>query len=267
MDDELSGPARVLHVLEALAGLEQPANLDVVATKAGLSKSKAYRSLRVLQDEGYVDHVGRSGYRVGSRAVALSSLIGPRPALLRLARPAMARLAAGASETTHLHLRSGTHRVVIMSEDPPHNPDRLGSTVGERSPLTSGCGGTSILAFLPDGQAREVLRGEGTPKRSGLHALLARIRETGYALSFSDNHPALNGIAAPIFDPDSGRAIGSISIAGQEKRLPERALLRLVDPLRAACADLAPRLAAFLGPNSSARLTPLDVTVQNLLPD
>lgn len=266
MGEELSGPARVLHVLEALAGLEQPANLDVVAAEAGLGKSKAYRSLRVLQEEGYVDHVGRSGYRIGSRAVALSSLIGPRPALLRLARPTMARLAAEAAETTHLHLRSGTHRVVILSEDPPRNPERQGGTVGERSPLTSGCGGTSILAFLPAEQAREVLRSAGTPKPRGLRARLSRVRDTGFALSFSDNHPALNGIAAPLFDPEDGSPIGSISIAGHESRLPERVLLRLVDPLRAACADLAPRLAAFLGPNSSARLAKLDVTVQNLLP-
>ncbi|NKQ51691.1 IclR family transcriptional regulator [Amycolatopsis sp. K13G38] len=264
MAEELAGPARILHVLEALAGLEQPANLPVIAAKAGLGKAKAYRSLRVLQEEGYVDHVGRTGYRIGSRALALASLMGPRPALLRLARPTLARLAAHAAETTHLHLRSGTHRIVMLSEDPPNNPERLGSTVGERSPLTSGCGGTSILAFLPADQAREVLRRDGT-KRRGINALLTRVRRNGYALSFSDNHPELNGIAAPLLDPDSGHAIGSISIAGHERRLPEPVLLRLRGPLMAACAELGPRLATFLGPNSTAHLESLDVTVRNLL--
>lgn len=90
---ESAGPLRALRVLEALAGMQQPASLPAIVLATGLSRTKAYRALRVLQDNGFIDHLGHGGYRLGSRSVALASLIGPRPALLRCAYPLLRRLA------------------------------------------------------------------------------------------------------------------------------------------------------------------------------
>ena len=260
------GHIRALRVLETLAGLQQPAALPTIAEQAQLTKTKAYRALRGLQDHGFVDHVGHSGYRIGSRAVALATLIGPRPALLQIARPVLIRLAAHASETVTLHLRSGEHRVLVLGAEPAGNPLRSLATIGERSPLTSGCVGRAILAFLPANEADAIIHSHAPePTRRALPALLATIREQSYALSFSDNHVDMNGIAAPLLDPTDGTALGSIAIAGVDSRLPRPTLLRLAVPLRAACADLAPRLATVLGPNSSMRLESLDVTIQDFL--
>ena len=257
---------RALHVLETLAGLQQPAALPTIAEHANLTRTKAYRVLRGLQDHGFVDHVGRGGYRIGSRAVALATLIGPRPALLRTARPMLARLAAQTSETVTLHLRSGSHRVLVLSAEPPLNPLRGQVTIGERSPLTNGCSGRAILAFLPPTEADEVIAAHAPePARRGMRAQLAGIREQRYALAFSDNHLGLNGIAAPLLDPADGTALGSVAIAGLDQRLPENTLLQLATPLHATCAELAPRLAAVLGPNSSMRLDSLDVAIQDFL--
>jgi IclR family transcriptional regulator, acetate operon repressor len=260
------GHIRALRVLETLAGLQQPATLPTIAEKAQLSRTKAYRILRGLQDHGFVDHAGRSGYRIGSRAVALASLIGPRPALLRTARPVLARLAVEASETVTLHLRSGAHRVLVFAAEPPNNPLRTLPTTGERSLLTSGCSGRAILAFLPRQEAEDVIRGHAPESvRHTLPALLGRIREETYALSFSDNHVGMNGIAVPLLDPTDGTALGSIAIAGPDQRLPRETLLRLRAPLQAACTTLAPRMATVLGPNSSVRLESLDVTIRDFL--
>lgn len=260
------GHVRALQVLETLAGLQQPAALPTIAEHANLSRSKAYRILRGLQEHGFVDHVGRSGYRVGSRAVALATLIGPRPAMLKMAFPVLIRLAVLASETVTLHLRSGAHRVLVLSAEPPHNPGHLTATIGERSPLTSGCSGRAILAFLPESEAGEIISAH-TPEAAGrgMPAQLAGIREQGYALSFGDNHPGVSAIAAPLLDPADAAALGSVVIAGLDQRLPEEALVRLAVPLHAAVAELGPRLATVLGPNSSMRLDSLDVTSQDLL--
>ncbi len=225
---------RALHVLETLAGLQQPAALPTIAEHANLTRTKAYRILRGLQDHGFVDHVGRGGYRVGSRAVALAILIGPRPALLRTARPMLAKLAGQASETVTLHLRSGAHRVLVLSTEPPHNPLRRIATIGERSPLTSGCSGRAILAFLSPTEADEIIAAYAPePARRGMPAQLAGIREQRYALSFGDNHLGMNGIAAPLLDPADGTALGSVAIAGLDRRLPEDTLTQLATPLHA----------------------------------
>jgi IclR family acetate operon transcriptional repressor len=258
---------RALHVLETLAGLQQPAALPTIAEHASLTKTKAYRVLRGLQEHGFVDHVGRGGYRIGSRAVALATLIGPRPALLQTAGPMLVRLAAHVPETVvTLHLRSGVHRVLVLSSEPPVNPLRRIATIGERSPLTSGCSGRAILAFLPRAEADEIIATHAPePARRAISAQLADIRGQHYALSFSDNHLDTNGIAAPLLDPADDTALGSVAIAGPDRRLPEDTLLQLAAPLLAACAGLAPRLASVLGPNSSMRLDSLDVTFQDFL--
>lgn len=257
---------RSLRVLEALAGMEQPAALLTVAAATGLSKANAYRALRSLQDEGYVDHLGRRGYRIGSRSIALASLIGPRPALLQRARPVLSRLAAQAGETATLHLRSGEHRVLVLGTQPAHHRDGRAVHVGERAPLTSGCSGRAILAHLPGKQAEKVIATyAGDGKRAWVEQELESIRTVGYAMSFSENHPHLNGIGKALLDPDDGYPLGSIVFAGPEERLPEQTLRRLAMPLSAACDRLAPRLATVIGPNSSVRLESLNVTIQDFI--
>lgn len=259
------GPLRGLHVLEALARMEQPASLLTIAGAAHLPKSMAYRTLRSLQEAGFVEHAGRSGYRLAGRSVALASLIGPRLSFLRTARPVLTRLAAAASEPVSLHLRSGAHRVLVLGVEPPGLSLRGAMIMGERAPLTSGCSGTSILAYLRDSEADEVIASRPPTEQRPATALLAKIRRDGYAVSFSSNHPGVNGIAAPVLDPEDRRPLGSVAIAGFQARLPEPALHRLSKPLMTACTDLAPRLARMLGSSSSERLSSLDVTIQSLL--
>ena len=132
---------------------------------------------------------------------------------------------------------------------------RLKPRTSKATPLISGCSGRSILAFLPEEEAEDIIRGHA-PKavRRGLPALLARIRAQSYALSFSDKRVEMNGVAAPLGYPNDGTALGSIAIAGLVRRLPKETLLHLVTPLHAACSQLAPRLSTFLGPNSLVRL-------------
>jgi DNA-binding IclR family transcriptional regulator len=257
---------RALRVLERLAGMEQPASLLDIAAATGLTKTKAYRVLRSLQDDGYVDHAGRDGYRIGSRSIALATLIGPRPALLQRARPILAQLAGRVSETATLHLRSGGYRVLVLGAEPPRSVLFRRIMVGERAPLTSGCSGTSILAYLPDREVDDIIRTHARgSQRKALTSLVEQIRNDGYATSYGSNHVGLNGISAPLLDPDTGLALGSIAIAGPSERLDKATLTKLAPPLIASCTALAPRLAAVLGPHSSVRVESLDVNIQDFL--
>lgn len=257
---------RPLLVLETLAAMEQPASLLAIASAVGLSKAGAYRVLRALQDEGYVDHAGRRGYRIGSRSIALASLVGPRPALLERARPVLSRLAAMAQATATLHLRSGEHRVLVLGAEQGSKVLTRRIHIGERSPLTSGCSGRVILAHLPADEAGAVMSELATGRSRGkIERELDVIRADGYALSFSENRLSFNGIGAALLDPDTSYSLGSIAIAGPDDQLPEAVLRTFARPLIAACDGLAPHFSALLGPNSSARREALDVTIQNLV--
>jgi DNA-binding IclR family transcriptional regulator len=243
---------RGLQVLETLAGMRQPAALRDIASRAGLSESYAFRLLQALEADGYLHHLGRSGYRLGSRAVALAAVIGPRPAMTRLIYPIAVRLAAVSGEAVVVHLRAGDTRVLILGVPAPSGPvlDPAG-VLGERSPLSAGASGRVILAHLADAELDDLkLRAADREK-------FAAIRERGYEMSFGENHPGMNGVSVPLVaDGDDvgteATALGSMTIAGPAERLTEAAMVRLAAPLLRACREVSPRLAALLGPNPGA---------------
>ena len=246
-------------MLEALAGMRQPASLRAVAERIGLSESQAFRVLRELEREGYLDHLGRSGYRLAGRSVALATLIGPRPAMLRAIQPVIARLAHLTGEAVVLHLRSGAARVLVLGVPAPSGPilDPAG-VLGERSPLAVGSSGRIILAYLPSSALVDIDLAGLTSNQ------LSAIRERGYETSFGENHPGINGVSAPLlaYREDAGQegeALGSITIAGPAERLSEADFPRVLPMLLAACRDLGPRLASLLGPDLGETVRALDL--------
>jgi DNA-binding IclR family transcriptional regulator len=244
---------RGLGVLEALAGMRQPASMAAVARRAGLSQPQAFRVLQSLERDGYVDHLGRSGYRIGSRSVALSSLIGPRPALLRAVYPVLARLAATTREAAVLHLRSGADRVLVLGVPAPSGPVRdPAGVLGGRAGFTARVKSRVILAQLPESEIA-ALDPHGTARPR-----IERIRQLGYDTSYGENHPGINGISAPLL-ADNHSVLGSITIAGPAGRLPQPAISRLAGPLTGACRELSPQLASILGPSPGATLDALDL--------
>ena len=213
VDESSGGDAaiRALQVIETLAAANQPASLDSLAAATGLGKTKTYRVLRALQDAGYVDHVGRSGYRVGGRSIGLASLIGPRPALLRRALPILNRLATMSSVTATLHLRSGTHRVLVLSAETTDPELRQAVRVGERAPLNQRaaagwsssrtCLWPTSMSSSPPGRAAN-----RDPPTLGCVGSAA----TATTPRTSANHQGVSGIAAPLLDPDNGKPAGLV---------------------------------------------------------
>lgn len=247
---------RGLEVLEVLAGMRQPATLGAIAARVGLSESQTFRVLRALESDGYLDHYGRSGYRIGSRSLALATLVGPRPELLRVVYPVITRLATVSGQAAVLHLRSGASRVLVLGVPAPNGPAREPTGVlGERSPLAIGASGRVILAHLPTDEARALAPALEILKR------LEAIRARGYETSYQENHPGINGISAPLLGQDDGQQVvlGAISLAGPAPDLPEERMESMSRILLAACQELSPRLSRILGPHASATVEALDL--------
>jgi DNA-binding IclR family transcriptional regulator len=177
--------------------------------------------------------------------------------MLRLMYPLVARLATASGEAAAVHLRAGDSRVLVLAVPSPSGAalDPAG-VLGEMSPLTAGASGRVILAELSETELREF---EGVDV-----AQLAVIRERGYETSFEENHVGMNGVSVALIAEADGRAatrtvLGSLTIAGPAERLTPKALTRLAIPLRGACRDLSPRLAALLGPHAGAAIKALDL--------
>ena len=255
---------RALRLLEILAGMNQPATLPDIAAAARLSVASTYRVLQALDREGFLDHIGRSGYRVGARTMALASLLGPRPALIGRARPVLISLSRTTNETASLHLRSGHQRTMILAVEPPTNPERRIIRQYERAPLVSGCSSLAILAHLPDPQVQAIIEDQSAGRASRILEQIETVRADGYAMSFGANHRAMHGVAVALVGPDDGLALGAVALAGLPHRMPEARLRHLATQLVKAAAELTTYVAAVLGPHSEARVDGADVVVQDI---
>jgi DNA-binding IclR family transcriptional regulator len=232
--------------------MRQPASLAAITAHLDLSEPQTFRVLTNLVDEGYIDHPGRSGYRLGSRSLALAVMIGPRPALLRIVYPALLRLAGKTGHGVVMHVRSGVDRVLLLGVPGPRDSDvDPTSLFGERSPLGVGASGRAILAAL----SPELLAGVSRVDVSDSH--LDAIRRRGYEMSFGENHPGINGVSVAVVIGEA--VIGSLTIAGAEELLNEPNLARCADQLTTASKDLSRRLARILGPEASAEIDALDL--------
>jgi DNA-binding IclR family transcriptional regulator len=123
------------------------------------------------------------------------------------------------------------------------------SRVGTQQPMYSTGLGKSILAFLPDEKADEIIRQTEytvlTPNtissEAELREELAEIRERGYAVDDEENFVGLRCVAAPVTDNET--VLGAVSITGPSSRFT-------MDRLREELSDEVQRAANVIELNT-----------------
>ncbi|MEU5462872.1 IclR family transcriptional regulator [Streptomyces althioticus] len=208
---------RALRLLEAVAASGVPVSLPDLAGSAGLTKSTAYRLVRVLQEESYLTHHDLGGYTIGSALTALSAAVMPRADLYAAARPVLRELADLSGETATLHVRAGDEAVLVLGAESDYELRRA-ARLGSTTPLHRGASGRAILAHLPPDEITAVLsRADRSDTAQETLDGLATIRSQGFALSTGANHPGLRGIAVPVLSPD-GHPVASAAVSGPADR-------------------------------------------------
>lgn len=185
VDTEL---VRSLVLREILAGMEQPVTLPALAERSDAPVSRTYRMLRALQYEGFVDHVGRQGHRLGARSLGLGALLGPWPELRAPARPVLVRLPGRTSLSARLHVRSGHDRVLLLAAVPPHDQDPShrngragrpgagGQVAASRSASSRHTSSRVASPAATAGRCRAPARTAATTRRIGTGGVPIRIR-------------------------------------------------------------------------------------------
>jgi DNA-binding IclR family transcriptional regulator len=122
------------------------------------------------------------------------------------------------------------------------------SDIGVRRPAYCTAVGRAIFAYAPAAVVDRVLAGplaRRTPRtvtdRAELRAILAGVRERGYAIEDEECEPGIRCIATPVRGAD-GAVAGAIGIAGPSQRLSLEVLKDLAGPLMEAAAAVSLRL-------------------------
>jgi DNA-binding IclR family transcriptional regulator len=221
---------RAFSILELLANESQNGwlSLSQISAKAGLDVSTCFRFLSSLEKIGAVrkDEHSRA-YGLGPKVLLFADRFLRNLNLEKGLKPYLERVVADTKETAFYAVKNGNFRITLsFVESPYETMTRV--QVGNLVPLTSGCAGRAILAFLDDEEARRVFRSQPvqplTPwtitKPAEIRKTILEVRAKGYAVSIREKIPDTNAVAAPVFN--SNGVTGSIAIVGPAERLTRK---------------------------------------------
>ncbi|MHA6764610.1 IclR family transcriptional regulator [Streptacidiphilus sp. PAMC 29251] len=230
---------RALRLIETLIA-EQPVRLETLVERTGLTKSTAYRLMRVLQEEGYAEKFGPDGYRAGPRCAVFAEVGALNAHTYAPVRAILQQLARATGETVTLHQRAGDLVILVAGVEDETHALRMVSTLGESNLLVRGASGLAVLAHLDPAEAeRIVLRNvEGRPEQAELLDRLRTVAARGFALSSGVNHPGVRGIAAPVLR-DAAPTTLSVAVVGPAERFTEHQARAVSAQLIACCGRLA----------------------------
>ncbi|WP_035812398.1 IclR family transcriptional regulator [Jiangella gansuensis] len=223
------------------------ATLSELALAVGVHKSSALRLLQPMTETGLV-RVGHGRYVLGPRTAQLGRVYLDSVDLRALAQPALRRLVERSGESVHLVLPDLPHMVYIDKIDGPGRV-RMNSSIGSRQPCHSTGVGRAYLAFAGSDAVERVIALGLTARTTRtvtdpdeFRALLAAVRERGYAVDDVENEDDIRCVAAPVFD-HAGTVTAALSVSGLATRVtPER-----VGPLGELVAAAGHEVSALLG--------------------
>jgi DNA-binding IclR family transcriptional regulator len=216
---------RAAGLLALLGHLGRPASLAELAEASGLERATTWRLLTTLEEVGFVERTGRSGFSVGYGLVAIAACV-DEGTIARALRPRLELLARDTGVTAALSVVKSGRLLVVDQADPPSV--LAVNWVGKEFPLHTSSPGKLVLADLPpealdDLLARPLERLTGKtitdPKR--LRAELTVVRRSGVAVSNEEFEDGCVGISAAVKD-QFGRLSAIVTLTGPVFRMPPR---------------------------------------------
>jgi DNA-binding IclR family transcriptional regulator len=241
-----SRSARVLELLELVAGMDRPASVQELTELSGLPKATAYRICSTLEADGYLrKELGGRGLVAGPRLLALAqnliggaSLSGARHAILAAA-------ARRIGETCNLSIPKDGE-MIYLDRVEAEWPLRLQLPIGTRVPLHCTASGKLFLSTLSPTPRAAVLRSLDLERRApntvttrdDLNMALDSIRKNQVG---TDNEEFLEGmvaVAVPVTD-SAGRFYAALAVHAPVMRMTLDQAMSHVSVLREAASQLA----------------------------
>jgi DNA-binding IclR family transcriptional regulator len=250
MRSTVRSAARVLDVLEYLAGREQGASLSECVVTLDLPKSSTLMLLRTVLARGYVTKAEADRYRLNDifRTYGFG-WGGHRCArLIALAKPIMEELCRAVDETVLLGAPEGPV-VRTLSKVVSEQTIRYDVALAKPSPFYCTAMGRTIAAFSPNRICEAMLQASPREKIAphtvtdidALRTIVESVRELGYAVVEEEFALGGTGIAAPIFDAKGAifavLDVGCVTTRFHTKRD------RIIQELTAAASTLSHLLA------------------------
>lgn len=241
---------QVLAILRYLSRQPRPVPASAIARDLGLPRSTAYHLLAELIAAGFVVHLADDRrYGLGVSAYELATGYVRQAPLQRLARVPLSDLTDATGHSSHLAVMHG-REVLYVIEDRAPGRAPLVTDVGVRLPAQLTASGRAMLAALPAANVRALFPGAGAfvlrtdrgPRGPrDLRALLAEVRQRGYATEDGDVTPGLKSVAAAVLD-HTGHPEAGVAVTFPAAEVDDAGFARISSLVVAAAAEISRRI-------------------------
>lgn len=235
-----------LDVLEAV-GREQPIGVSNLARELNLPKSTVQRSLETLRTAGWIRQTSTGAWSLTLKPAIVGQHAGNEWGVRDAAQPVMTSLREDTGESIRLWLREGSRAVLVQSMEST-KAVRAITPVGVSLPAHASSAGKAMLAALPDDERDAIIRGPLEALTTytvtdpvKLRRMLDQVRKLGYAVSSSEAHLDVHGVAAAILAPD-GRPVAALGIVVPAQRSTSKTVTHFGGLVRDAAAVVSARL-------------------------
>lgn len=245
--NDVKSASRVLDLLELFSEVRGAMGVSDVSRRLAIPKSSAQGLLATLAARGYLERRG-SAYVLPEGLEDGRWVGGVRSRLIRLAQPAMDRMARESGESVFLGVMTENLDIQYVAKAISAAELRYDASLEHRRAAYSTTIGLVCLAQMNEAAlaayfARVRLRPlteRTVTNEQLLRKLLQRVRRQGYAELRDTNHMGVSGVSAPVFGPGGG-VVAGLNLGAPTSRFA-RARDRLVAIARREAADLSARL-------------------------
>jgi len=236
-------------LLDQLSESPDPLTFSEIVEGSGYNKSSVHRIIAVLMGEELVKFDGLTKtYSLGSRPMRWARAAWQKTDLQLITDAELIQLRNQTSMNVAVSIRAEDSVMFIRTIDV--RSVRYAPKIGQQSPLHATAAGKIFLAFdedqancgLPADYDMEKLTEYTITRKTALKAELKRTRAAGYARCDREEFLQVSGIAAPVFDYQSG-IIAAISLWAPSKL----ASLKQVEAHAADLLTLASNISARFG--------------------
>lgn len=225
-----------------------------IANELGMTRSTTHRYVITLVALGFLEQGASRKYRLGLRVTDLGMSVLNSIGLREHSRPYLEELRRRSSYTVNVAVLDGPEVLYVdraRSFRRGQSKIDLNLRPGSRLPAYCTSMGKILLAFLPEGEQRELI-GQMTLTRRGPNAItskralrmeLEQIRKEGLAVNDEELAEGLYSMAAPIRD-ESRAVVAAINMAAHASMI---SLEQLVDALGPHLVATADHISARLG--------------------
>jgi DNA-binding IclR family transcriptional regulator len=248
MNTEVKSAARILDLLEYLAGCAEPVKLKEIVAALGFPKSSAHALAQTLVSRGYAIQDSTERYVLVHASRHRSATRAHEARLLSAAHPIMERLRDMSGETVVLAVRTTRGESKRLAKCVSRQAIRFDVDLDGQSDSYCTATGRLLLAHWEAGLANAYLARvpliARTPKTvtdpDAIRALFVRIRAEGVSVCDEEHVTGSTGLAAPIHGRD-GSVVAALNLGVVTMRYHARSH-ELVAMLKQACRQISERL-------------------------